>query len=565
MKKKIVACLFSAALIAGTLTGCGGSNSADIVVTGNIYTENEDAATVQAVAIKDGTYTYVGDKDGVEEMIGDDTKVIETGDGMAMPSFTEAHAHGADGGMQGMYEILLYDAMDYDKYMKVVKDFVKENPDMEFYKGGGWDNGYCPAGGPKATDLDKVCKDKPIVLYSGDHHSYWANTKAMEMAGIDKNTKDVAGGVIVKDADGNPTGTFRENAMGLLDKVIPEYTVEQCKEGILAYQNEAKGYGVTSYYEPMVNSAENLLQAYNELDEADELVIRCYGGYQITADVDTDKELEKLEGLQKEAEGGMFELNTIKLFMDGVVEGGTAYLLDGYPDDPSYKGEILWDQDELNKFCAKADKMGFQLHSHAIGDGAVQMAVNAYEYVQEENGDRDRRDAITHVQLVEEEDFQRMADLGVIAASNPYWYCKAPGYYEEVEVAYMGENAKREYPMKSFFDAGVVVTTASDYPVTIPPRPLDAVQYAVTRYIPELGKDTLLGPDQRVTVEQMMKSISYNGAYQNFAEDTFGSIAEGMSADMVVLDKDITKIDPAKISTTNVTNTILEGEVIFGE
>ncbi len=552
----------------GTFTGCGGSKDADVVVKGNLYTGNEDAPWAEAAVIKDGTYTYVGDAAGAEDYIGDDTKVIETGDGMAMPSFMESHAHGHQGGVGNLFEVNLYEDTSMEEYQKTIRTFVKEHPDMEFINGAGWINGYCPEGGPTAGLLDEACKDIPVVLVSGDHHSYWLNSKALEMTGVTKDTKDVSGGVIERDKDGNPTGTFREKADSLVTKIIPEYTVEQYKQGILNYQNEAKSYGITAYLEPMVNLAggPNLLEAYNQLDEDGELLLRVYGGYQILATNDPMGELEKAAKLAEESKGGDFELTTVKFLVDGVVEGKTAYLLDGYADDPDYKGEVLWEQEDLNKACAKADELGLQLHTHAIGDGAVQMTVDAYDYVEKTNGEKDRRTAITHLQVVKDQDIKRMADLKVIAAANPYWFYKEPGYFEELELPYLGkERANNEYPMKAFFDAGITVTCASDYPVTMPAKPLEAIQAGVTRCNMEGDKATLLGADQKVTVEQMIKAATINGAYEYFAEDTYGTIEEGKSADLILLEQDITKVDPVTIHSTKVLKTLLKGKTIYEE
>lgn len=569
MKKKILAGALILILTMTAFTGCGESGdnaAADVVVKGTIYTGTEDGKTAQAAAIKDGKYVYVGDEEGAEAFTGDNTEILETGDGLAMSSFMESHAHGHQGGVGNLFEVNLYEDTSMKEYQETVREFVKENPDLEFVNGAGWINGYCPEGGPTAELLDEACKDIPVVLVSGDHHSYWVNSKALELTGVTKDTKDVKGGVIERDKKGNPTGTFREKAGALVEAIIPEYSVEQYKEGILNYQNEAKSYGITAYFEPMVNLAggPNLLQAYNELDEAGELLLRVYGGYQILASGDPLKEAEKAAELAKESKGGDFELTTIKLLIDGVVEGKTAYLLDGYADDPDYKGEILWEQDQLNELCAKIDELGLQLHTHAIGDGAVKMTVDAYEYVQEQNGEKDRRTAITHLQIVRSEDIKRMADLHVIAAANPYWFCKEPGYFEELEVPYLGkERANKEYPMKDFYDAGITVTCASDYPVTVPAMPLAAIQTGVTRCDAEGNKETLLGGDQRVTVEQMIQAATINGAYENFAEETFGTVEEGKSADLILLDQDITKIDPTKIGSTKVLKTLLKGKTIY--
>ena len=568
MKKlllKSFALLMVLAVSAMLMTACGGKNTADTVIKGTIYTVDENGTTAEAVAVKDGKITYVGDAAGAEEFIGDDTEVIETGDGIAMPSFTEAHAHGIQGGYEGLYEALLYECESYDEYLDTMKDFMKDVPEgTEFVKGTGWINGYTPAGGPLAKDLDKVTGDIPTILVSGDHHAYWVNTACLKEVGLLDTDEDIDG--VVRDADGNPTGLLQETAKDLVDKKIPDYTVEQYKEAILVYQQEAVTYGITAYFEPMVNlnGSENMLKAYNELDDEGKLLINVYGGYQVVPGDDIDEFVDTVTKAKEEAEGGMFEILAVKILTDGVVEGHTAYLLEDYADAKGDRGKPEFDDDYLKELYLKLQNAGIQVHAHCIGDAAVRQTVDALEYVAEETGKTDCRHAITHLQVVNKDDIKRMGELNIVAVTNPYWFEKEPGYFYEVEVPYLGEDrANHEYPEKDFFDAGCVVTTGSDYPVTIPPAPLAAIQVGATRCWLDGDKDTLLGKDQIVTVAQMVKSATYNGAYQNFAEDKTGSLEVGKNADIIILDKDIMNIDPLEISNTKVLRTILNGSDVY--
>lgn len=569
MKKtllKVLTGMMVLLLAVPALSGCG-SDSADVVMKGAVYTADKDGTVAEAVAVKDGKITYVGDAAGVEDLIGNDTEVIELGDGMAVPGFIEAHAHGHEGGVANLFEVNLYGATTVKEYQETIKAFIEENPDRDFILGTGWENGYMPDG-DYAKVLDEVSEDLPIVLVSQDHHSYWVNSKAMEMMKVDADTEDIAGGVITRDSDGNPTGLFRENAKELAEAIIPDYTVDEFKEGILAYQQEVAAYGVTAYWEPMVNTKTNLLEAYSQLDEDGELMIKVYAGYCVN---ETDNNgdpigmLDEVEQAIADNEGGDFEINGIKLFADGVIEGHTAYLLDDYADEPGETGEGLWTEEGMKKFVTEADARGITCHTHAIGDAAVKLTLDAYEAARKANPDSQVRHAITHLQVVADEDIQRMADLDVIAVTNPYWFCKEPGYYEELESPYLGEErASNEYPMKDFFDAGVVVTVASDYPVTDPAMPLGAIQTGVTRCDRFSGDTaTLLGKDQRVTVEQMIQAATYNGAYQNYAEETKGSIEVGKDADIVVLGRNILECDPFEIGDTEVLKTFRAGEAIY--
>lgn len=562
---KLSLLLMAFVLAVPVMTACG--NSADTVITGTVYTADDEDSIVEAIAVKDDEIIFAGDKADVKDLIGNDTEVIETGDGMAMPSFVEAHAHGHEGGVATLFEVDMYACQSLKEYQDVVKKFIKEHPEQDFIRGTGWINGYIPSSGNYAKYLDEVTGDIPVALISADHHSYWVNSAAMEKAGIDKNTKIPEGGVITKDDDGNPTGIFREKAKSLIEKVIPDYTVEEFKEGILYYQNEVASYGITSYFDPMVNMKKNLLEAYQELEKEDKLLLQVYAGWEIDQTSnggDYLGALNEMEQKMKENQGGKFEINGIKVLVDGVVEGHTAFLLEDYADEPGSKGESLWTQDALDELVAAADAKGITVHTHAIGDAAVQMTVNAIQKAKKANPDSAVRHAITHLQIVDPEDAQKFDELGIIAVTNPYWFYKEPGYYEELEVPYLGkERAASEYPMKSFFDAGAVVSVASDYPVTVPSMPLEAIRAGVTRCNPSADTSTLLGKDQKVTVLQMMKAATYNGAYQNYAEDRSGSLEVGKQADIILLDNNIMECDPFKIGSTKVLKTFLAGDIIF--
>ena len=548
--------------------GCSKSNNyADTVITGTIYTSEANEKIVNAIAIKDGVYKYVGDEEGVKAFIGDNTEVINLESGMAMPSFFEAHAHAELGGIGKLYQVELYDGKSMQDYEQIVSNFVAEHKDLKILRGSGWGNGYTPKNGPTKDVLDRISTEIPIVLTSQDYHSIWVNSKALEIAGVDANTPDVEGGVIERDPiTKEPTGTFREKAQDLILTKLPDYTVEEYKKGILAYQEEALSYGVTSIFNPLLNmntDGKNLFSALNELDKNGELKLNYFSGYQVLAENEPISNLNVISELKKQANGNKFKLTTVKLFADGVVEGKTAYLLEDYTSDPGFRSVGLWEQDFMNEVCLKAQELGLQIHIHSIGDAAARLSINALDYVQKQTGATNKRHAITHLQLVHKDDIKRMGELNIVAVANPYWFFKEDGYYYELELPYLGERAEREYPMKDLFDAGCVVSLASDYPVTVPPRPLDGIQIGATRMNLEGEADSLLGAEQIVSVEQMMDCATINGAYQNFAEDTLGSIKVGKKADFIILDKNILKIAPTDITKTKVLKTYSDGKLVY--
>ena len=549
--------------------GCnGGSKYADTVITGTIYTSEADKKIVNAIAIKDGVYQYVGDEEGVKEFIGDNTEVINLESGMAMPSFFEAHAHTAKGGLLKLYQVQLYSGKSVDDYVNNIRDFYEKNKNVTVLRGRGWNNGYAPVTGPTKDVLDNITSEIPLVMNSEDGHAVWVNSKAMEIAGVNADTPDVEGGVIERDpVTKEPTGTFREKAADLITQKIPDFGVDEYKNAILAYQDEVLSYGITSVFEPGINTvgpSDNFFTALNELDKNNELKLNFFVGYSLYNTDNYKEKFDKISQLRKDVNGNKFKMTTLKIFADGVVEGKTAYLLDDYASDKGFKGYKLWEQDSLNDVYLNAQKLGLQIHVHSIGDAAARQVIDAFEYLKDTTGETNKRHAITHLQLVNKDDIKRMGELNIVAVTNPYWFFKEKGYFYELEVPYLGEErANKEYPMKDLFDAGCVVSVASDYPVTISPKPLDAIQFASTRMNLDGEPASLLGADQIVSVEQMMDSATINGAYQNFAEDTLGSIKVGKKADFIILDQNILEIVPTDITKTKVLKTYIDGKLVY--
>ncbi|UCF27115.1 MAG: amidohydrolase family protein, partial [Chloroflexota bacterium] len=255
--------------------------------------------------------------------------------------------------------------------------------------------------------------------------------------------------------------------------------------------------------------------------------------------------------------------NTAKIFVDGVVEGGTAYLFDPYEHKPEFSGVPIWDPDLLMDVFPVVDKNGIQIHVHVIGDAAAHIALDAFEKAQTDNGRRDARHMMTHLQLVTPEDISRFNRLGIVGIPNPYWF-KIDDYYHTLALPYLGKDrANKQYPMKSFFDAGVVMASASDFPVTIPFDPLIGIQIGITRSeVGQKGGD-VLWPEEKVSLEQMVTSFTYNGAYANFLENQIGSLEVGKQADFIVLENNIFVIPESEIAETEVLLTYIAGEEVY--
>ncbi|MFH1198037.1 MAG: amidohydrolase [bacterium] len=553
---------------AGLLIGCSSNkdNYADLVFkNGIIYTVDSLSSKAKAVAINDEKFIYVGSDAGVEKFIGERTKVIDLENKLVLPGFIDSHCH-VISSYRYFYEVNLYGLKTASEIQNKIKEYLAANPDVKYIKGRGWSNTNFPKTGPDKKIIDEIVNNIPVSFSSEDGHSKWVNSKTLKLAGITKETKNPEGGIIERDpVTGELKGTIRENATDLISKIFPDYTVDQLMTGIEAYQKMALAFGITTAHDAYLDSWSNEIIAFQTLEKENKLSMRI----RASLCVDPEKGVEQIEALIKERErnkGELFQTNAVKLFVDGVVEGSTAYLKEPYKHLPNSRGELLWKVEKLNQVCAALDKNNFQIHVHSIGDAATSVTLDALAFSKAENGKRDGRNMITHIQLVSPEDILRFKELGVVAVPQPYWFAK-DDYYYNIQLPYLGhKRADEEYPMKSFFDSDVVVASSSDYPVTIPCNPLRAIQMGVTRtVIGETNPDEALWKEESATLNQMIRSFTINGAYANFLEKTSGSIEGGKYADLIVLDKNLFEIPAIEINSAKVLLTIFEGKKVFAD
>ena len=370
-------------------------------------------------------------------------------------------------------------------YQKKVHAFAARHKELDVIRGSGWDTSRFSAMGPTATELDKACKDRPVVIWDQSYHEIWVNSAALKLAGITSKTKDPEGGVIERYPGTNrPSGVLREAATSLVTDKVPDFTVAQYEAALLHAQRDVLGpLGVTSMLDADLRPGRNPIAAFEDLAQKGELTVRYRGALHLDpAWGSVDDQVAAAVAERAKHTSDLFRTTTIKFYMDGVVEGHTALLDTPYKDRPKFCGKPVWQWDELKQAAVKAAQQGFQLHFHAIGDAATSMALNAIGAAEIATGNTTPRDGITHLQLVTPTDYQRMAQLGVVAVTQPYWFVK-DSYYWDLQLPFLGRwRADHEYPMKSFFDHGVVVASSSDYPVTVPPDPLQAIQTGVTRY-----------------------------------------------------------------------------------
>jgi len=552
-----------------------------ILENGTIYTMDGNNTVAKVIAIKDGKILYLGDsKAEADQYKGSGTKVVDLKGKIVMPGFIDAHVHAPGAKLTELFDIYLYESLTKEETLADIKAFIDAHPDMTEYWGSGFSMGIAEdSKGPKAEWLDAICKDKPIILTSNDGHNRWLNTKAFEMNGITKDTPNPMGGLIHKDpVTGELWGTLTDASS--LITMTQSYTAEQEKEALAAFQESMNGWGYTSIMSISPIDVDPV--RYQELERDGKLTLRVNLAQTMDPEKPFDPQLQSLIDMKKKFESDLIDVSSAKYFADGVVEGTTAYLLEPYDAAaglaPDYVAEFYWDPDELDRYFDKTMKAGFQIHVHSIGDASTRLVLDSIEYAQNQNPTLDNRNVITHLQLVDDADKPRFGKLEIIAALQPYWHLKEPEWWDYVDSVNLGaERAYKEYPVKSLLDNGAILTSSGDHPVSPVNNPFWAIEASVTRNlnnaeyygvddITDIDDPTwLLNPAERISVMDIVKAYTVNGAYQLYRENVIGTLETGKYADMIVVDQDIFKVNPLDIDKTEVLTTIFNGKVVYGD
>lgn len=528
---------------------------ADLVLTnGNIYTVNSAQARAQALAIRGEEIVAVGSNEDVKKWIGPKTRVIDLHGRFAMPGFNDAHTHLASGGMAKL-TVNFEGAASIAEFQKRLLDALPNYKPGEWITGRGWDHTLWPEKRfPTCQDLDAVSKDHPMIFGRVDGHVAIANSLALNIAGISKDTPDPRGGHIMRDAKtGEPTGMLEEDAaMSLVYRKVPPPSHDQRRRAIEMALAEAVANGVTSIQD--YSTWQDFL-IYRELKGEGKLPLR------ITEWLTFTEPLSKLE--EERREGGTrdpwLKTGALKAFMDGSLGSRTAAMLAPYSDDPSTSGILRMEPEQLNKMSIERDKAGFQLNFHAIGDRGNRVALDAFAAVRAANGPRERRDRVEHAQVVAPEDFARFAELGVIASMQPAHLLDDERWAGER----LGpERLKGAYAWNTMRRDAVRLAFGTDYPVESI-NPLRGLYACVTRELPGGGPPGGWEPQEKLPMADCIYDYTAGSAYGEFEENRKGEIQPGMFADMVVFPEDITQIPPAELLKTSVDLTITGGRVVY--
>ena len=570
--KKRTTGLFHFVALAFLLAGCEQPNQGDapefpahhVFLNGGVYTVNAEQLWAEAVAVRGDAIIYVGPNAGTEALIGPDTQVHDLTGRILLPGFHDPHVHFQDGASLEV-DCNLTGLATIDGIIAKLHECAAEPGvgDQLWILGGNWDRQPFPGGVPDKSVLDEAFPDRPVALWDVDGHSLWINSKALSLAEIDDDTEDPPLGEIVRDPEiGEATGVLHEYAMEIINDIVPQLSLDESVAVLRTGMKLAHEVGITSIIEP--GMTHKMIQPYVELSRSGDLKLRTTVsmspiGFTPGA---FGPEVFDMIARREQYRGPNLNPDSIKVYMDGVLENGTALLLDPYIDEEFDRSEQYYSQESLNDYFTRIDREGLQIHVHAIGDLATRMALDAFEAARTANGETENRHQIVHLQLIHPEDIARFGELNIGATFQALW--AYPDFYiMELNLPEIGlERVQRMYPIASVQKTGGRIIGGSDWPVSSL-NPLDAIEVAVRRQNPDEEGGDILNVDERVDLATMIAAYTINGAYIHDQDDLLGSIEVGKKADLIVLDRNLFEVPAQQINEAKVLMTLFDGEVVF--
>jgi predicted amidohydrolase YtcJ len=530
--------------------------AADLIIhNAHIWTVNPKRPEADAVAVLNGRITAVGSDSAVMLWRGPNTRIVDAKGNRLLPGFNDAHVHFSDGGA-ALSSVQLTNVTSLKEFVQKIADYAEHAPKGEWLRNGNWDETkWSPPKLPTRQDIDAVTPNNPVALDRYDGHMILVNSKALALAGITSKTKDPPGGVIVRDASGAPTGALKDAATELIERVAPAPTPAQRRRAINAALHEAAMRGVTSVQD--MSLAYGDLAVYSQLLNEGRLTVRVYGA-PLIAKVEDQAQL----GLGHAFGGPYLRVGALKMFADGSLGSRTAYFAQPYSDEPNNRGLLFSDLLPLkraNQRLMRADATNLQVCTHAIGDAGIATVLDLYQAVEKADGARDRRWRIEHAQHMAVRDFDRFAQLHVIASVQPYQAID-DGRWAEARIGH--DRASRTYAFRTFIDHGVRLAFGTDWPVA-PLDPMLTLYAAVTRATLDGKYPQGWFPEQKLSIEEAIAAYTLGSAYAEFQEREKGSIEPGKLADMVLLSQDVLTIAPAAIRDTRILNTWVNGVEVY--
>jgi predicted amidohydrolase YtcJ len=562
MLKKIVG--FAIGLLLATT-----ASAADLVLkNGRFYTLDTSQTWADSVAIDDGRIAYVGDAVGLQDFINDETEQYDLMGRLVLPGLVDSHTHPGLVAQSVDYVDLPWTPDTKQDMFDVLVAYATEHPDKEFIVGGRWPSALFGEQGPNRHELDAVIPDRPVILTDTSGHALWLNTKALEALGIDRNTPDPIPGLsyLYRDADGEPTGWVKESGIDAQLKAagIGEQISADSLAGFLDY---LVSQGVTLLFD--AGNGDKGYRAAAQLEAEGRMPLRYEGSYRIDDDSQIDGAVQELKRLRSTYGGERVKFNTIKIMLDGVSEIRTSAVLEQFLGEENNLGKTLFKTLRLRDFILELHEEAIDLHLHTVGDRAVRTALDAVEAAQVKLGEApDVRITLCHLEVIDDADFDRFNELNIFSNFSPQWH---GGHIQGAQLTLGQERYDRMFRVQPLLDRNVTVTFSSDITnagkwKTGRASPFFGMQVGHTRKEPEFGANSTVRPPEieRLSIENMIRGYTINGATQLGMEDDLGSIEVGKSADLVVLDRNIFESLPTQIRFARPMVVLMEGTVISG-
>jgi len=531
-----------------------------VILHGKIYTLNAKQRWAEALAIRGDRVVAVGSDSEIAKLQSKDTQVIDAQGRLVLPGFTDCHIHFMDGAFS-LGRVNLEGAKDPADIQQRLRAYGSAHPGNDWILGRGWNYAMFPTSLPDKKYLDEVFPDRPAFLEGYDGHTYWANSKALELAHIAKDTPNPPNGIIVRDpGTGEATGALKEAAQSLVAGVLPKPTRGDKLAALRAGIRWANENGLTRVHSAGGDFEE--FDLYDELLRHGELTLRFYIAYFQNPPELRPQDIATIEDARKKYTGDWLSAGAVKFMMDGVVESHTAAMLEPYSDDASFQGKPFWQPEKYRAAVAELDRRGLQIFTHAIGDSGVRIVLDGYENMEKVNHTSGKRPRIEHIETITAQDVPRFGKLGVIASMQPLH-----SYPDHNTLSVWARNigpdrASRAWVWKSITNDGGQLAFGSDWPV-VTLNPFEGIQTAVTRQTAEGLPNDGFVPSQRLSVAEAIRGYTLGAAYAAFREKSEGSLEPGKFADLIILSQNLFDLDSHTIDRTKVLTTIVGGRVVF--
>ncbi|MGC0317714.1 amidohydrolase [Kitasatospora acidiphila] len=541
-------------------------HQADLVFThGPVHTGDGARTRASSLAVTGERITAVG-HDEVRELIGPKTQVIDLRGKLLLAGFQDSHIHAVYGGVE-LAQCDLTGTTGVDEYLRRIREFADDHPERPWITGGGWSMESFDGGLPTRQLLDSVVPDRPVYLLNRDHHGAWANTRALELAGLTRQSPDPADGRIEREPDGTPSGVLQEGATGLVARLVPPTSAAERLAGLLRAQALLHSLGITGWQDALLgefNGQPDPSDAYFAAARDGSLTARVNGALWWDRDRGAEQ-IPELADRRAALRHGRFRADSVKIMQDGIAENFTAAMSSPYLDAcgcaTANSGLSFVDPVALRSYVTALDELDFQVHFHALGDRAVREALDAVEAARAANGRRATRHHLAHLQVVHPDDVPRFARLGAIANIQPLWAAHEP-QMDELTIPFLGpERAAWQYPFGSLLRAGATLAAGSDWPVSSP-DPIAGLHVAVNRTEPGATDGRVFLPEQRLDLASAVAAYTAGSAHVNGLDDT-GSLRVGQLADLVVLDRDVFAAPAEEICAARVLRTYVGGALVY--